>query len=500
MPDCGYVRARCTQDCRRDCTTGAARWWRGGPSLIGQNVNNFEVRDLIGQGETGWVYLAQHPIIGRKAALKILKREFSLDEVTIARFMYEARAANALQHPNFVDVTDVGRLPDGLPYLLMELLDGENLGARLRRVGRMALDEALAILDITCAALGAAHRRGIIHGHLKPQNIFLAREPDGREVTKLLDFGVARLRGESGGGTPGGGAQPGAPIYRSPEQCRGAGAAVDARADVYALGTILYEMLCGRPPFQGPAASELVALHLAHAPPAPRVWNPSLSPAIEAVILRTLAKAPGDRFASMAETWEALQVAAAAAPGELRTAAPNNPYLVAPAPVEQAPPVAFLTPAPISVPATPPGGTVWSAPVADITAVVRPLARRLRRLMLPAAVLAVGVVVWLSVLGDARQRDRQRAEDDLIAIPVPALDRAQAPIAPAPPDPTPAPAAPADVLATDQPRPSLRDTSARPNRPVSVRPARRRPVVRIARPAHIRRRSPPARQPWMDKW
>lgn len=87
--------------------------------MIGQNVNNFEVRDLIGQGETGWVYLAQHPIIGRKAALKILKREFSLDEVAIARFMYEARAANALEHPNFVAVTDVGRLPDGLPYLLM---------------------------------------------------------------------------------------------------------------------------------------------------------------------------------------------------------------------------------------------------------------------------------------------------------------------------------------------------------------------------------------------
>jgi hypothetical protein len=109
--------------------------------------------------------------------------------------------------------------------------------------------------------------------------------------------------------------------------------------------------------------------------------------------------------------------------------------------------------------------------------------------MLPAAVLAVGVVVWLSVLSDARQRDRQRAEGDLIAIPAPALDRAQAPIAPAP-----------AVLATDEPSPSLLDASAGAHRPVSVRPARRRPLVRTARPAHIRRRPPPTRQPWMDKW
>ena len=267
----------------------------------------------------------------------------------------------------------------------MEWLEGETLAARLRRVGRLPLSEALAILDITSAALGAAHRRGIIHGHLKPENIFLARAATGagREGIKLLDFGVARLRGEMGGGAPTGGALLGTPLYCAPEQCRGALSALDARVDVYALGTIAYEMLCGRPPFQGPAAAELVTLQLQQAPPAPRVWNPLVSAAMEAVILRTLAKDPGDRFASMAETWEALQ-AAAAAPV---IATIDSPVAASVPPAASRP---VLTPAPISVPATPPGGTVWSAPVAEITAVVRPVARRLRRLMLPAAAAGGG--------------------------------------------------------------------------------------------------------------
>jgi hypothetical protein len=215
------------------------------------------------------------------------------------------------------------------------------------------------------------------------------------------------------------------------------------------------------------------------------------------VILRTLAKAPGDRYASMAETWEALQLAAVAPPEELRSATPNNPFLVAPAPPEPAAPAPILTPAPISVPATPPGGTVWSAPVAEITAVVRPVTRRLRRLMMPAAVLAVVVVVALSMFGDARERGRKRAADELARTPAPAVDRA--PELPVPvPVQTPAPV---NLVAAGEPRPPARmDASAGTHRPVSLRPARRRPLVRIARPAPVRRRPPTVNQPWMDKW
>jgi tRNA A-37 threonylcarbamoyl transferase component Bud32 len=291
--------------------------------VIGQIVNHYVIRSLIGQGGMGAVYLAEHSFIGRRAAIKVLRRAFADDGEVIARFMNEARAVNAIRHRNIIDILDVGRLSDGLPYLLMEYLEGESLGQRLARVGRLSTGEALAIVAPAASALSAAHEKGIVHRDLKPDNIFLAREPSSEtERVVLLDFGVAKLRGDPSSMATGG-ALLGTPAYMAPEQCRGVGE-VDARTDVYALGIILYQMLCGRVPFHSPGFGDVLVKHLVEAPTPPRKLVPGIPSGVEAMILRALAKDPADRFATVDRAWSAL-CAATPTPGPVATAAPATP-------------------------------------------------------------------------------------------------------------------------------------------------------------------------------
>ncbi|HEY0708164.1 MAG TPA: serine/threonine-protein kinase, partial [Polyangia bacterium] len=220
--------------------------------VIGQNLNNYEIKAEIGRGGMGTVYVAEHSFMGRKAAVKILKDSYLTDESIVARFMNEARAANAIHHPNIIDIIDVGRLPDGRPYLMMEFLEGETLATRLNQ-GPLSIQETLQIVRQTAFALKATHDVGIVHRDLKPENIFLCPERDGPSElrVKVLDFGIAKLCGEFSGNTPQTtGAILGTPLYMSPEQCRsGAGNPIDHRTDIYALGAICYEMLTGRAPF-----------------------------------------------------------------------------------------------------------------------------------------------------------------------------------------------------------------------------------------------------------
>jgi eukaryotic-like serine/threonine-protein kinase len=219
--------------------------------MIGQNFGNYRVTRLIGEGGMGVVYVAEHASIGRRAAVKVLRPGLTEDVEITKRFFNEARAANAIRHPGIVEVFDSGTLPSGVAYLVMELLEGESLAARLRRLGRLELTEARAIGVQTASALGAAHAAGIVHRDLKPDNLFLVR--DYRDVSgenvKVLDFGIAKL----GIGTSRSvsvktrtGSVTGTPAYMSPEQCRGT-KEVDHRTDIYALGVILYEMVAGRP-------------------------------------------------------------------------------------------------------------------------------------------------------------------------------------------------------------------------------------------------------------
>ncbi len=278
--------------------------------MIGKKINNYEIRSLLGEGGMGAVYLAEHPMIGRKVAIKILKRELAEDPVLVQRFFNEARAANAIGHPNIIDIIDVGQIEGGLPYLIMEFLDGESLAEFLRRKGRLPAALAVDLVAQAASALAAAHDKGIVHRDLKPDNLFLVKDPTGspRPKLKVLDFGIAKLRKElSGEGvTTTSGSVMGTPPYMSPEQCMGITTEIDQRTDVYALGIILYELVCGRPPFLGRGMGEVMMKHMGEAPRPPTELNPDVTADLEQTILKALIKNRDDRLGSMQELRTAL--------------------------------------------------------------------------------------------------------------------------------------------------------------------------------------------------
>jgi serine/threonine-protein kinase len=281
-----------------------------GGHVQGQRVNNFRIVRVLGEGSTGVVYEAEHTLIHRKVAVKVLKPGLALDADVVQRLLNEARATSAIRHPNIVEIVDVGVLSDGVPFLVMELLQGESLATRLDRVPELGLELALDVVHQVAKALDAAHACGIVHRDLKPDNVFLARDPHlpEREVVKVLDFGVAKLRPDLAAVPVHSvaGALFGTPTYMSPEQCRGLSDTLDQRADIYALGVILYEALCGRPPFLADNIGDMILQHMHMPPPPPSHYNAALPVAIEAVMLKALAKQPEERFASMAEFSAAL--------------------------------------------------------------------------------------------------------------------------------------------------------------------------------------------------
>jgi|GEM_PF-1694247 len=274
---------------------------------IGQILGDkYRVEALIGRGGMGAVYRASHVLTGKQVALKWMLRS-SADLTARRRLLREALAAGRIDHPNVVDVYDVGEHESCAAYLVMELLHGEALRARLARA---PLDwrEALEILLPAVCGVSAAHRAGVIHRDLKPDNIFLCTDPHGTSrAAKVLDFGIASVR-SSDAGEPtltGHGAILGTPAYMSPEQLTGA-RDVDVRTDVYAFGVILYEALTGRRPFQADSFPELVLAIAQQAPQRPSELRAELPQALERIVLRALAKAREDRFATMDELLDAL--------------------------------------------------------------------------------------------------------------------------------------------------------------------------------------------------
>jgi len=264
--------------------------------LIGRVVQDrYLIEALLGSGGMASVYRGRHQLIDRQVALKFLKPKQARDEISRARFLREARAVNRVQHEHIIDVSDFGETSDGLVYMVMEYLEGRTLTSDIVKAP-LPLDRACSIGLQVALALARAHQHGVVHRDVKPANIFLIERGDNADFVKLLDFGLAR--GPDDVALTSSNLLFGTPEYMAPEQVRGT--AIGAKADLYALGCVLFEMVTGRIPFEG-APNGLVYMHLYDLPPRPSQLRPEILPELERLILRLLSKSPELRPANADE-------------------------------------------------------------------------------------------------------------------------------------------------------------------------------------------------------
>jgi serine/threonine-protein kinase len=263
--------------------------------LLGSVVDGrYEVLSVLGEGGMGTVYEVKHRALGKRFALKALRKDLTADGEIAARFIQEARTAAAVSHPGLVEITDFGRLESGQVYFVMELLEGHSLAALLRTGGPLPAARALDIVRQLVHALKAAHDASIVHRDLKPDNIHVGRGDAERDLVKIVDFGLAKVIGSSK--LTRSGMVFGTPHYMSPEQA--AGEVVDHRADIYALGVVMYEMFTGKVPFEADSYMGVLTKHMYMAPALPSEVSPELKElgTLEHVILRCLQKRPNARY------------------------------------------------------------------------------------------------------------------------------------------------------------------------------------------------------------
>jgi serine/threonine-protein kinase len=269
-------------------------------------AEKYQVERLLGVGSMGLVYRATHTVLGKTVALKIIRQDLAQDDETIGRFVTEAKAASAIGSEHIVEVFDFGKLPDGATYLVMEYLEGLTLGEAMDTEGGLAFEDAIGIATRVAAALAAAHVAGVVHRDLKPDNVFLVQGEDGWFV-KVLDFGIAKVMHSSQKLTAVGSVI-GTPHYMSPEQATGG--RTDERTDIYSLGVIMYEMACGKVPFDAESPLAVISMQVTDLPTPLRKRMPAgrtLPQGFEAVVMKCLEKDPVERFASMNDVRAALE-------------------------------------------------------------------------------------------------------------------------------------------------------------------------------------------------
>ncbi len=295
-----------------DPLADAPDWNPSADPLLGRTIDGrYEVQAVVGEGGMGTVYEVRHKSLGRLFALKVLRRDIAQDAELVARFIQEAKAAAAIGHPNIVAVSDFGAIevepgqPE-LPFFVMEFLTGTSLASLLRTERTLPSERVGQIMLQCAAALGAAHAAGVIHRDLKPDNVYLVRNGD-QEFVKLLDFGVAKVTG--GKRLTRIGMVFGTPHYMSPEQAEGK--RIDARADIYALGVLMYECFAGRVPFEADTYMGVLTKHMYMSPEPLEQVMPDASAlgAFGPIVMRCLAKNPEERFASMADLAAAIELA-----------------------------------------------------------------------------------------------------------------------------------------------------------------------------------------------
>src|SRR5688572_13360878 len=299
--------------------------------LIGQQIGNYKVEQLLGRGGMAVVYLARHPALGREVAVKLLSPEYRGDLDLNRRFLQEARVTANFRHPNIVEIYDLGEI-GGRAYYTMERLIGTDLASQLGRRGRLLSEEVAEFFTQICRALDVAHRQGIVHRDLKPANIFVVDEQPLR--IKLMDFGIAKVTEKRRTNATQRGEVLGTPAYMAPEQALGNVDAITVATDIYALGIIAYEMLTGRLPFSADSDLMLLTMQIRDQPTPVRELAPDVPPAVADLVERCLAKEPSERPRSVLELSAELS---AAASGLAARASEPTPPVRAPSPAPVAP-------------------------------------------------------------------------------------------------------------------------------------------------------------------